>query len=245
MIKNVAVMASILWSTHIFAASNDEIVNFLSIHEVPDSLSILPPPPTENTVQWSADKQAFIQTRHFEGERRWKLAIADANLSANHMGDAFSGVLGIDISPTTTPKLIEVLKRVRGDSARLAVRSAKLEYMRTRPFVYFDTHSCTPESEKSLSENGSYPSGHASYGWAAALVLAELVPEKQNVLLARGYDFGQSRVVCGVHWQSDVDAGRLMGSAVFARLHAKPEFRQAMAEASKELKKLGVIPSAQ
>ena len=66
MIKNVAVMASILWSTHTFSASNDEIVNFLSIHEVPDSLSILPPPPTENTVQWSADKQAFIQTRHLK-----------------------------------------------------------------------------------------------------------------------------------------------------------------------------------
>ncbi|WP_341665597.1 phosphatase PAP2 family protein [Vibrio sp.] len=245
MIRNLAVMTSILWSTHIFAASNDEIVNFLSIHEVPDSLFILPPPPTENTVQWSADKQAFIQTRHVEGERRWKLAIADANLSANHMGDAFSEVLGVDISPKTTPKLIEVLKRVRGDSARLAVRSAKLEYMRTRPFVYFDTHSCTPESEKTLSTNGSYPSGHASYGWAAALVLAELVPEKQNALLARGYDFGQSRVVCGVHWQSDVDAGRLMGSAVFARLHAKLEFTQAMAEASKELKKLGVISSVQ
>ncbi|RSD30870.1 acid phosphatase [Vibrio pectenicida] len=241
MIRTLAAITSILWSSYIFAATNDEIVNFLSVHEVPDSLSILPPPPTENTVQWNADKQAFIQTRHFEGTRRWKLAIADANLSANHMGDAFSDVLGIDISPRTTPKLIEVLKRVRGDSARLAVRSAKLEYMRIRPFVQFNTHSCTPESEKALSGNGSYPSGHASYGWAAALVLAELVPEKQNALFARGYDFGQSRVVCGVHWQSDVDAGRLMGSAAYARLHAKPEFISALAEASKELQELGVL----
>jgi len=34
-----------------------------------------------------------------------------------------------------------------------------------------------------------------------------------------------SAPICGVHWQSDVDAGRLIGAAVVARLHADPVFR--------------------
>jgi acid phosphatase (class A) len=62
-----------------------------------------------------------------------------------------------------------------------------------------------------------------------------VAPERSNALLARGYGFGQSRVICGVHWQSDVDAGRLMGSAAVAALHADPTFTAQLSAAKAEV----------
>lgn len=100
--------------------------------------------------------------------------------------------------------------------------------------MFFNTHTCTPQDEGKLRMNGSYPSGHTTLGWTMALVLAEIRPERQNQLLQRGYEYGQSRVICGAHWQSDVDAGRILGAAVFARLHADERFVAALNEAKKK-----------
>lgn len=109
--------------------------------------------------------------------------------------------------------------------------------MRLRPFVFFGSHSCTPNDEAVLSKNGSYPSGHTTIGWSSALILAEIRPDRQNEILKRGYEFGQSRVICGVHWQSDVDAGRITGSAEVARLHADKNFMKTLEEAKREIQK--------
>ena len=75
-------------------------------------------------------------------------------------------------------------------------------------------------------------------GWSAALLLTELAPECADKILAVGYRYGESRVIAGFHWQSDVDAGRLVASAAVARLHADKTFLRLMEEAKKEFKKL-------
>ncbi|MGO9792157.1 MAG: phosphatase PAP2 family protein, partial [Solirubrobacteraceae bacterium] len=62
-------------------------------------------------------------------------------------------------------------------------------------------------------------------GWAWALVLTELYPDRADAILARGRAFGDSRVICNVHWHSDVSEGRVVGAAVVARLHADATFR--------------------
>ena len=95
--------------------------------------------------------------------------------------------------------------------------------------------SCTPDSEPDLRRNGSYPSGHAAAGWAWALILSEIAPDHTDALLARGRAFAQSRVVCNVHWASDVMEGRSMGSAAVARLHADAGFLADLAAAKSEL----------
>ncbi len=81
----------------------------------------------------------------------------------------------------------------------------------------------------------SYPSGHASIGWAWALSLAEIAPDRADALLARGYAFGTSRAICRVHWKSDIEAGRVVGAATVSRLHADPVYVAQMAEAKKEI----------
>ncbi len=93
-----------------------------------------------------------------------------------------------------------------------------------------------PKWEVYERESGSYPSGHTVRGWGMALVLAQLNPEKQDELLLAGYEWGQSRVIAGYHWQSDVNASRLLASACFARLQACKEYLEEVEAAQEELK---------
>jgi len=127
---------------------------------------------------------------------------------------------------------------MKEDAGDLSTRSAKNHYMRPRPFMVFNEPSATPGDEPALRKNGSYPSGHTAIGWATALVLAEINPERQNEILKRGYEMGESRVICGYHFQSDVDAGRITGAVTVARLHADPCFQAQLEKAKAEFKNL-------
>ena len=116
-----------------------------------------------------------------------------------------------------------------------ATFAAKDKYQHARPFMLDGQPICTPDKEQALRAQGSYPSGHTSVGWAWALVLAEASPDESETILARGRAFGESRLVCNVHWQSDVIEGRFIGAATVARLHAEPDFLADLAAAKAEL----------
>jgi acid phosphatase (class A) len=92
-----------------------------------------------------------------------------------------------------------------------------------------------PQDEARLRTNGSYPSGHATIGWIWALVLAEVDPVHANVILARGRSYGESRLVCNVHWQSDIIEGRFLGAAVVSQEQGVAEFRADVEAARREL----------
>ena len=68
-----------------------------------------------------------------------------------------------------------------------------------------------------------------------ALVLSQVCPESMGQLLARGWEYGQSRVISGYHWQSDVDAARIVASAVYCRLQTDKGYKRQLARACKEL----------
>ncbi|MCF9046771.1 acid phosphatase [Acinetobacter nectaris] len=231
-----AVMACMSFSTFTSAAETPSN-SFLQPDQAPDSLAIIPPPPAYNSIDFLRDKAAYDQARSMIGTERWKQAAEDADLSDANTGKPFSEAFGVEISPTNTPITYEILRKLRTDSGSYATKAAKEHYMRLRPFVFFNSHSCTPNEEAALSKNGSYPSGHTTIGWSTALILAEIRPERQNEILKRGYEFGQSRVICGVHWQSDVDMGRITGSAEVARLHADKNFMKILEEAKREIQK--------
>ena len=89
---------------------------------------------------------------------------------------------------------------------------------------------CLQYNYTSLSDrkNGSFPSGHTILGWSSALLLSEINPDRADTLLARGIMYGDSRMIVGAHWQSDVNAGRLAASAAYARLHTSERFLEQM-----------------
>lgn len=230
---NVLFTLGLLSTAHAADSNN----SFLQLNQVPDSLKIVPAPPAFNSVDFLRDKAAYDQARSLVGTARWQQAAVDADLSDANIGKSFSEAFGVEISPTNTPVTYEILRKLRTDAGGYATKTAKEHYMRMRPFVFFNSHTCTPNDEASLSKNGAYPSGHTTIGWSSALILAEIRPDRQNEILERGYQYGQSRVICGVHWQSDVDAGRITGSAIVARLHADKDFAKTLEDAKREIQK--------
>ncbi|MFV0679786.1 acid phosphatase [Ottowia sp.] len=208
---------------------------YLERQEYPDSLALLPPPPAQNSAALAADREAFDQLTALMNGPRGALAKQDANLHFPEAASTFSCALGIAISEQATPHLYTLLRRSATD-AGLSTYKAKKHYQRTRPFVAFNAAICTPEEAEHLRKDGSYPSGHSALGWAWALQLAEIAPERADQVLQRGRAFAQSRGVCGVHWKSDIDAGRSIGAATVARLHANAVYRAQALLATDEVK---------
>jgi len=237
-------LASIFISLNFFSAQEikDKRTHpdlyFLEISEVANSLEILPPPPDENSKMFDVDKTMYEWGKTLRDKPRGKQAFDDANLHGSGVANAFSKAFGFEISEKNTPQIFKLVKNMREDAGDLATRHAKKHYNRVRPFIFFKENTCNLEQQKELSTNGSYPSGHTAIGWATALVLAEINSERKNEILKRGYEVGESRVICGYHFQSDIDAGRLVASAVVSELHRNDAFIAQLKKAKKEFAKL-------
>ncbi len=207
---------------------------YLKRTELPDSLELLGAPPAEGSGALARDEDARAATLPLRSKPRWDLARLDADLEFPQPAKNFSCAMGIDIDEKTTPHLYRLMQKTLTD-AGLSTYGVKNTYNRTRPFVVHNEGTCYPVQEPVLRTDGSYPSGHTAAGWAWALVLSEVAPEKTDALLKRGLEFGQSRVICNAHWQSDVDAGRIMGAATVAKLHSNAEFLADVEAARKEV----------
>ncbi len=212
----------------------EQIGGFLAPEELPDSVMLLAAPPATDSAAFAADEETYRDTRPLHGSLRWELAARDANLAFPEAAEAFSCALDAPITEKDTPHLYNLLLRAKADAAR-ATGKAKDHYRRVRPYVANNDATCTPDFEQRMRKSSSYPSAHASIGWAWALILAEIAPDRADALLARGREYGRSRVICGVHWQSDVMAGSMVGAGVVARLHADPAFRALLAAARSDV----------
>lgn len=196
---------------------------YLGPARLPDSAALMPPPPAAGSLAQAADDAGFDAALKAP-PARFDQARRDADLSFPGTTSNFTTILGITLDPAAQPHAAMLFRRALTD-AGLSTYAAKQRHKRTRPFVARSLPTCTPDDEAFLRTDGSYPSGHAAIGWMLALLFVELAPDRQDALLQRGFDFGESRVICRVHWPSDVAAGRLMASATFARLQADPMFR--------------------
>lgn len=209
-------------------------IGYLAADAVPDSLALVPPPPAPGSPGFALDEAVSKQALALRGTARFAQATRDADLSFPAGAGHFACALGVPIDRQHTPRLYTLLERSRID-ASAATRAAKNHYRRPRPFMLNAQPTCTPQDERGLRDNGSYPSGHTAIGWAWALILSEVDPAHADAIQARGRNYGESRLVCNVHWQSDILEGRFMGAATVARLHDDAGFRDDLAAARKEL----------
>jgi acid phosphatase (class A) len=201
---------------------------------LPNSIEIVPEAPLPGSVRQKMDDAIAAAAVKLNKTARFELAAKDADLFFPQAPNNFACALGAVISEEKTPRLYHLMLRALVDGG-LSTYKAKIKYNRMRPFTINNAPICTPEDEKILRHDGSYPSGHTALGWTWALILAELAPDKADAILARGLAYGESRIICNVHWNSDVVAGRIMGSATVARMHNSPEFIADMKAAKKEL----------
>lgn len=205
-------------------------------------LSIVPMPPSMDSIQFMLD-----QARYKEGlaERigpRGAVAAADADFKAQP--SRFSEALGLDITKEKTPALHDLIKYVSKTTKDKGVRPAKHRTMRLRPYVLYETGTCYPADEANHRNSSAYPSGHTAQGWAVAQALCEAAPDRTSQIMRRGWEIGQSRVICGYHWQSDVDAGRILADLVMVKLRTTKKYQNKVRKAREEYAKLTSKKSA-
>jgi acid phosphatase (class A) len=201
-----------------------------------DGEAVIGPPPALESIRGQADRATYLDTRKQAGSPRWVQAIKDDDLWNGGAVERYSCALGERLGPATTPITYRILQRVELD-VRTVGTPPKDHYNRTRPLIGNDLPVCVPR-EDWMKTNASYPSGHAMTGWAWGLILGELEPGKLGALMQAGRTIGESRIICGVHYRSDVEAGRQLGASLVARLHADPEFLTDLAAARAELRRV-------
>ena len=108
----------------------------------------------------------------------------------------------------------------------------KLRFGRLRPFVA--SSQVHPVCAKTASN--SFPSGHAMVGTLEALALTQIVPERAPEVFQRLNQYMHNRVVCGVHYPSDVAASRIVASSLFGLIAASPAFQRDLASVRAEVR---------
>jgi acid phosphatase (class A) len=182
----------------------------------PDPLSrVVGAPPAPGSA---AAKEDLAILLWLQGARTPEMEANTWLLLERNLG-SFSRALGVDTAKTT-PKINEGLKAFL-KPVDAVKDSLKDRYQRPRPFVsYAQIQPCLP-----LEKGYSFPSGHSTWYRAASELLADLLPERRSRLVAVGSHGGNSRVLCGVHYPSDVQAGQRLGVAAAAQLIASPQWK--------------------
>ena len=219
-------------------AQSDDVTLYFSAEEMPNLIKCLPPPPDTVGIDFGYDIMRYMwgKTQRCDSVRA-AIAFRDAAWYYDSLFAQFEVPFGLEISKEGTPEIYRYLMNsiCTIDQTRVA---PKAFYHRKRPFIRFHEHLLTLYEEQELSGEGSYPSGHSQRGYAVALLLSEVNPANADTLMARGYMYGESRVIVGAHWQSDVDASRLCAAIGLARLHTSPAFLAQLGKAQEEFKRL-------
>jgi acid phosphatase (class A) len=148
----------------------------------------------------------------------------------------FADAIGPGFDLKKLPATAKVLDDVRSEE-KAAAKAAKTWFARNRPWI-IDPRLVTCSHED--PPQSSYPSGHSTMGYSMALVLAQLEPAHATAIMARAADYAENRLVCGMHFRSDIVAGQALGTTVAEKLMDNTAFRQEMAAASAELKAAGL-----
>jgi len=206
-------------------------------------VDVVPPAPIPQEARGVADREVYRLTRALKGTPRWDMAVNDlANDTTSMMRD-FACATRINMTPANAPRTAALLEKASRDTVREA-GELKRFYKKKRPFQLDSGEICEPQTEE-LAASYDYPSGSATRGWTWALILAEVLHERAGPILARGRAFGESRLVCGAHSMSAVEAGRMTADATMAVVRTEQGYADAVVAARNELtalRKIGAPP---
>jgi acid phosphatase (class A) len=215
------------------AAQARRLPGYLTAATTPDAFATIPPAPQEGEARNDADWKIFRDTRVLEGSERWKMAQNDNALTAADLLKDFSCSVGVTLTRENAPTLATMISRVTVDAGSAANR-AKDIYKRDRPFKHNAGNICI-DRNGGIANSYDYPSGHSSLSWAVGLALTQIAPDHATAILTRARAYGESRVVCGVHNWSAVEAGRTNAAGVFAALQGSADFQADLAKARAEV----------
>ncbi|MEI6810035.1 MAG: phosphatase PAP2 family protein [bacterium] len=226
----IATMALVLNLTSAFAAESLNYVEQSSI----DPVVLLPAPPAADSDETKAELETILRIQETRTPAQVDRAKADAKISMV----SFCPQAGSWFTPETLPLTAALLKKVEKDS-KYYTETAKNAFARKRPKAVLGTAKTIVDS----GDEGSYPSGHSTRGMLLAIVISQLLPENEPALMNRGWELGWDRVIAGVHYPSDIVAGRVLGKAIARAMMGNPAFKldfaKAKAEVSEAKKRVG------
>jgi acid phosphatase (class A) len=218
--------AAIAFSAPAFA--EDKAKPFTDSTEV-NLVNLLPPPPANDSAKTKAEIGELLQiqvTRTPEMEAR---AVADAEENIWRYADVIDNP---KFTKENLPKFSAFFDRIVETEAAV-VDPAKDVWKRTRPHLLY------PDLVKPvvpLSKSGSYPSGHTTLGTLMGVVLSNMVPEKKDAIMARAWEYGWNRVIGGIHYPTDIEAGRIAGIATAQTIMQHDDYKAEYEAARTELR---------
>ncbi|MBB4570247.1 acid phosphatase [Rhizobium leucaenae] len=191
-------------------------------------LNLLPPPPANDSAQMKAELGEILTIQVTRTPEMAARAVADAEENVWRFSDVIDNP---KFTKENLPKFSAFFDRVV-ETEGAVVDPAKDVWKRPRPHLYSDlVKPIVP-----LSKSGSYPSGHTTVGTLMGIVLANMVPEKRAAIMARAWEYGHNRVVGGIHYASDIEAGRIAGTVIAETIMTHDDYKGEYEGAKAELR---------
>ncbi len=182
--------------------------------------------PPDGSPEQKAEIEKMLKLQENRSPEEIKRCELEVNLTPIGFGAmAMGGWFNEYDFPQTAAMLQEVTAQVKA-----ITDDAKKTFKRKRPIEADDRIvPCVK-----LERTPSYPSGHATRGMVWALLLAEIFPDHRNELLDQARQFGHDRVLAGMHYPSDVEAGEKLGQVIVHRLLITPDFQKTLERCKEE-----------
>ena len=194
---------------------------------------LLPPPPAVGSAVQQEEMALLLTLQQERTPAMEAFALADAERNVFRFADA----VGADFTAEKLPKTKAFFEKVK-ENADALLGPAKKHWDRPRPYATNPALSpCVPKPN-----NASYPSGHSTFGTVDSIILANMVPERATQIYERAEAYRFNREIGGVHYPSDVAAGRIAGTVIAAFLQQSPSFQEAYAAARAETRQVLGLP---
>jgi len=192
-----------------------------------DLRALITPPPAADSLVTRAELDVVLQ---FQDLRTPALAKRAQEIENETLFGFAADVVGPWFKVESLPKTAALFAAVREDFI-VVNRASKALWPRKRPpFVDPRVKPCVE-----FSDSGSYPSGHGIQSALWAALLGELLPDHAAGFQARALETRRMKMFTGVHYPSDLEAGRILGEALARELLKSTILQASLAEARAEI----------
>jgi acid phosphatase (class A) len=212
-------LALVLFATvAVFATAEAITPSHIYLKRTPEEWErTLPSPPLVDSKTQKDDLGELLKWQNKRTDAECKRAASESHRpsQAIFFGPEFHVLTQAQLDSVTP-----LLDSVRSD-LKYAVDELKAKFNRPRPYdTYKELHTCVDHES-----NLSYPSGHATTSHLIALILGQIDPKNAKKYLARADEIALDRVIGGVHYPSDIAAGKFLAEKMFADLKENTQFQ--------------------
>jgi acid phosphatase (class A) len=225
-------LSALLWLfilsiTSLAHAEKATITPYVTKNDV-DIIKFLPDPILPGSEDDLMEQKKIIDLQKSSTPERIKRANDDVTETVFAM---YGSVMGDQFTAERLPITAHFFARI-GKCEGAVINPAKEQFHRIRPFLANTQIKALVKEAKS----GSYPSGHTTRATMMAIVLSDLFPDKRALIFSRNDDYAMSRVIGGMHYFNDLQAGQRAGTAIASLLFTRDDFKADLEAARQELK---------